>query len=506
MNLKNIAGKTALLLIFGGATVWAFAPPRGAKPGPLASGEALKPEGHGGQSGGLVLVPDRPVPTSTFVEPGTLRVEGRLGHTALSATQGGETYLYFDVKAPAGVQASAPPPLALSLVIDRSGSMMGKRITNAIAAARGMLERLRDGDLVSLVAYDQTAHLVFPATVVTNDNRAALVAKLLGIHAQGETCISCGLEAGVAQLTGEESRVKRLVLLSDGIPTVGLKEPAQFLALAERARDAGVSIRALGVDVDYNEKVMSAIARGSNGRHTFVQDPAELTRIFEEEARALRETVATGATLTFTLARGVTFDKVFDRAYTVREDVFSVPLGTFSGGDAKTVLVKVRVPRGVFGEQAVAQVDVRYRDLVNSKEGFCHGALALMLNNGDPSLLDPLVAARLQRTETADTLLKLNGHASDGDTAGALRLIHKKREELTRGSTEAAKVAPGPLRVLLQQDYAQQNEALDRAAAGFASPPPMPGSAPMSGAAASPVQAQKSAVRRNAETADALGN
>ncbi len=504
MKFQNLASKTAFLLILGSATVCSLTHADERNPRPTVGSEAVLAQGEGG----MVLVGDRPLVSSTFVNDGTLRVEGRLGHAALSADLGGETYVYLDVHPAEGLHPSEAPPLALSLVLDRSGSMIGKRISNALAAARGMLERLREGDVVSLVAYDQTAHLVFPATVVTRENRGQLVSKLGAIHAQGETCISCGLEMAVEQLAGRDSMVKRLVLLSDGEPTVGVKDPRQFQALAERARDSGVSIRAVGVDVDYNERVMSAIARGSNGRHSFVDNPSELYRIFEDEERALRETVATGAELTLDLAPGVELVEVFDRAFDRRGRTLRVPLGTFASSDAKTVLVKVRVPHGLSGAQAVADVRIRYRDLVLARESESRGALSLLLRSGEASPLDPLVAARLQRSQTADTLLEINRRFTDGDSDGALRLIEKKRRDLTASSNYAEHAAPAAKRAAVQKDFESQRLALDAAASVFAEPPsagPIGRGYAAPAAAAPSTRAGKASVRRNAEAADAFG-
>jgi Ca-activated chloride channel family protein len=506
MKFQNLASKTALLLFLGSATVCSLT--QAEERGPLASSAAGVEGGQGGH-GLVVAVGDPSRPRWTFVEQGTLRVEGRLGHAALSDARGGETYVYLDVEAARSVRPIEAPPLALSLVIDRSGSMAGKRIANALAAARGMVERLREGDLVSLVAYDNTAHLVLPATLVTRENRAELARKLDGIHAQGETCISCGLDVAVGQLAGRDAMVKRLVLLSDGEPTVGAKEPRQFQALAERARDAGVSIRAVGVDVDYNERVMSAIARGSNGRHTFVDNPGELYRIFEDEERALRETVAMGAELSVELAPGVELLEVFDRAFERVGSNLRVPLGTFGMGEQKTVLVKVRVPEGLQGEQAVAEVRVNYRDLVKVSDERRHGALSLLLGSGEASPLDPVVAARLQRSQTADTLLELNRKMNEGDAQGALRLIERKRAELTAGSAYASQSAPAEKKAALAKDFEAQRVALEEAASAFSSAP-SEGFAVGAGRAAGPAAAPpasrsgKASVRRNAEAADAF--
>ena len=108
----------------------------------------------------------------------------------------------------------------------------------------------------------------------------------------------------------------------------------------------------IGVDVDYNEKIMSAIAVDSNGRHYFVADPSGLPRVFEEEARSLTRTVASNAEIAIDLAPGVVLDRVFDRSFRRAGNQVLVPLGTFAGSDVKTVLLQVHVPHDREGVHA----------------------------------------------------------------------------------------------------------------------------------------------------------
>ena len=62
--------------------------------------------------------------------------------------------------------------------------------------------------------------------------------------------------------------------------------------IAAQARQRGVAISSIGVDVDYNERVMLALARESNGRHHFVERATDLARVFDEELRSLVQTIA----------------------------------------------------------------------------------------------------------------------------------------------------------------------------------------------------------------------
>ena len=85
--------------------------------------------------------------------------------------------------------------------------------------------------------------------------------------------------------------------LGQGIPAAtfkrnGMQRDAKltdlpgFRSIATRAQSQGVSITTIGVDVDYDEKALSAVALASNGRHYYVENDAGLARVFEAEAAA----------------------------------------------------------------------------------------------------------------------------------------------------------------------------------------------------------------------------
>lgn len=496
MKLKTVALVSVAAMMLTSVTVWSLTP----------SGRALAVAEPGAELGDLqgsdkVVGRTRTGDRWNFVDGRTLTVEGRLGHAKLAADRDNETYLFLDVKAALGVVPKEAPPLELAIVVDRSGSMSGHRLTNAIAAARGLVSRLRDGDLVSITAYDDRSELLVPPTRISSFNRSDVLRRIDGIVAGGNTCISCGLESAMSQLAARTDGVKRIVLLSDGEPTAGVRDVSGFATIATRARNLGASISAIGVDVDYNERIMSQIARGSNGRHTFVASPAELAAVFEEEQRSLANTIATGAELRVELARGVEVLEVFDRAFSREGDTLVVPMGSFGTTDDKTLLVRVRLPRGPAGERPVATAKLTFRDHVTLEPGSCTGSLVAELTGDDSELspIDPLVAGRIERSQTAALLIEANDRFASGDNEGARRLVEHKRAALKKVAADAAPRASAPRKAELDRDFARQDDALHQASEGFAAPPPA-----AANAAPADIQRGKAGMKRNSAASDGL--
>ncbi len=485
MKLATFATLAATSVLATAAAVWvavepaagagrATAPP--APPAPPGPGEpAVAPPAP---------PPAPPAPTvdrSRFAAGKTLLLEGRLGHAQLPADQASETFLFLDVSADAGRTAARVPP-ELAIVLDKSGSMKGRRMANAMAATRRALERLRDGDVVSFITYDTSAELVVPPTVIDAASRRRLLTTLTAPRPSKDTCISCGLDAGLRALGQRPGRVRRVLLLSDGLATAGMRDLPGFQRLAEDARRLGASITTVGVDVDYDERILAALARDSNGGHYFVERPDGLPAIFDEEMRTLGRTVASATELVVDLAPGVSAEHVYDRVTVSSGRQLVVPLGTVAAGERKTALIRLRVPAGAAGARPVADVRLRYDDLVDQRPGLSEGALVALAtaDASEPAPLDGVVSARLSASETAATLEHANELYRRGREGEATTLL-RARAGAVRVQTAAARSAPMAGADPDDADaaaaaFAEQEKVLDRAARGFA--PASPTAAP----------------------------
>ena len=374
----------------------------------------------------------------------------------------------------------------LALVIDRSGSMKGTRIRNAVNAATTAVDRLNESDVVSVVTFDTQTQVVVPPTPISAFSRDRVKEAIRGIGLGGDTCISCGLEEGMAQLAQTQGKVNRMILLSDGDANHGVRDVPGFRNIAQRAQTRGVSVTTIGVDVDYNEKIMAAIAQDSNGRHYFVADDRGLTRVFEEEAKSLTSTLASGAEVAINLAPGVELERVFDRSFRRAGNRILVPLGTFAGSDVKSVLLKVRVAGAALGPAEVASVELTYHDLVQSTDGRCAGKLGVEVvpNASDAADLDPLVSGRVQRSETAAVLKDANNLFEQGRADEARRRLTARGDALRAVELKADKAAPAPRKKEVERDFESQLAAVNDANQGFATPPP-------NAAAAAPVRRRR---------------
>ena len=437
-----------------------------------------------------------------FTAGKTVHVDGRVGNASLLSGSPEDTFLLLQLQGD-DKGGGAAPNVALSLVIDKSGSMRGTRVQNAISAAVASVDRLREGDSVSVVAFDTRVETVVPITSITTSNRSSVIAAIRNIQLGGDTCVSCGIEEGLNELRrapgAAQGTVMRMLVLSDGDANNGIRDVAGFRNLAQRAQSQNVSITTVGVDLEYNEKILAAIAAGSNGRHYFVESDRDLPRVFEAEAATLTDSVASNTVADIDLAPGVELVQVFDRSFGRSGNRVSVPLGAFSKGEQKTVLVKVRVPKGPAGDTPIASVRVSYRDLLSNQDVHADGKLGLELVDDRSKVagLDASVLDRLQRSETAAALRDANTLFGLGKADEARQRLSSQQQAIASARAKAKTADPSnPFAKDVDSSFQKQEAELNRANDGFATPP--------AGAAPAPRQSQSN-TKRNVEASNAFG-
>jgi Ca-activated chloride channel family protein len=487
----------------------------------VASAGAMLLPTPSARGGSLAVRPDPSgsQPTGSdahFLDGKALLLDGRLGHASLPRDARGGTASTFLLATVTGADATsddrpAPPPVHLAIVVDRSGSMAGPKMTNAVAAAVGAVDRMRDGDRATVVAFDTTARLVVPPTTVDGATRPSIEAAIRSVRAGGDTCISCALDRATEALDsspGTRDEVRRVLLISDGEATTGIRDVGGLRRLAARARDRGFAVSTIGVDLAFDEKVMAAIAQESNGRHWFVPDPSALSQVFDEELGSLETAVASDAELTIEPAPGVIIDEVFDRSFRREGGRIVVPLGAFDMKQEKTILVSARVPVDADGTQPVARMSLGYRDVLARQDAHCSGSLAVDVRDDGTAQrdLDPFVAARVERSRTAHALLEANDLFSQGRATEARAELARRQSELAlsapRAVARAAALPPGTAGAPrdIGGDFGDQESALAHAQAGLgAAASASPAGAPP---AASP--AAKSALKSNQASATDL--
>lgn len=175
-------------------------------------------------------------------------------------------------------------PLAISLVIDRSGSMGGRKIDEAKRCALDLLRRLDDEDKVSLVVYDTTIDVLLE-TMPVRLARTLMPMRLEDVRASGGTALHAGWLKGAETLapTAGSGLMSRVILLSDGQANHGIIDTQQICDQVRELASAGVTTSTVGIGVDFNEELMTAIANAGQGNSWYGERVEDLAESFDAE-------------------------------------------------------------------------------------------------------------------------------------------------------------------------------------------------------------------------------
>lgn len=185
-------------------------------------------------------------------------------------------------------------PVALTLVIDNSGSMEeGGRLELVKRALALLLRELRAGDSVALVKFHEQASVLTPALPATR--RGELEALIGAIPIEGGTNVEAGLRLGYEQALAAlvPGAVNRVVLCSDGVGNIGETTATALLALVEEARAKGIYLNTVGVGMgNHNDAFLEELADKGDGVCNYVDSDAEAKRVFVDGLASAFQPVA----------------------------------------------------------------------------------------------------------------------------------------------------------------------------------------------------------------------
>jgi len=355
---------------------------------------------------------------------------------------------------PGASMAQVQMPLNLSLVLDKSGSMQGKKIQNLREAAKLVVDRLGPQDTISIVAFSDRKYLIAGSQLVTD--KGALKKKIDRIRDGGGTAISGGMNQGLTELgkAASPDRISRMLLLTDG-QTFGDEKKCK--KLAKKAGDQGILVNALGLGDDWNEDLLDNIAAASGGVADFVDSPNKIVAFFDQAVQSMQDSVVQNAQMVLRLASGVTPRQVWQvlpmisnlgyRPLSDRD--VQVTLGEMEKGQPRSLLVELLIGPRPAGTYRVAQAEIIYDvpglnlsgEKVRSDILLSFTTNAAEAKHYEPevmNIVEKVTAFKLQTRALEEAKMGNIDGASQKLRAAATRLLEIGEEDLAQSALEEA--------------------------------------------------------------------
>lgn len=425
------AAATVAILVFG--TALYLDEPSGAPTPDQPTPQADPPEDPG-----AVAPPDDPAPpepvTEAEAEGGALTLSAASSHGYLQRGERQSVYASFDVT---GGEADREqrPGLDLALVIDRSGSMSGEKIQQARRAAHTIVDGLTERDRLSVVSYGNRAQVHAESRAVAPTAKDQLHGAVDEIGVAGGTNVGQGLEKGLEAVRSEQvnPKIDRVVLLSDGKPTVGVQSHSTLAKMVAAKRSDGVSVTTMGVGLDYNEDLMTDIAKSGGGNYYFIDRAGKVDEIFERELTSLAKTVAADTSLRLEVGDGIEVASVRGHAHRRENGAVRVALSEVSAGETKSVLLKLEGELESETPERLVEAHLDWRAAGgHDREDTSVELTSAATDDADKieEATHPDVMARVQEVEAAESLNRAMEAFEAGNETRARKVIRRRQRKI----------------------------------------------------------------------------
>ena len=191
----------------------------------------------------------------------------------------------------------ATRPRDVVLVLDRSGSMGGWKMTAARRAAARIVDTLTAADRFAVLSFDDEMEtpdgLPDGLSAATDRHRFRAVQHLAAVDARGGTEMAAPLQRAAALLAGDTSdRDRVLILVTDG--QVG-NEDGLLKSLGRELKH--IRVHTVGIDTAVNAGFLNRLAALGGGRSELVESEDRLDEAMDAIHRRIGTPVVTGLSL-----------------------------------------------------------------------------------------------------------------------------------------------------------------------------------------------------------------
>jgi Ca-activated chloride channel family protein len=422
--------------------------------------------------------PRTPTPTPPPVAPhnpvaenSAVSLANKVSHPYIAAGRAQDVFVQIDLQGKAG-ETKVRLPLNVGLVIDRSGSMAGRKLAHAKAAARRLVSSMSDGDRIAIVTYGSDVTTLVPSRSLDASSRREILGAIERIVDRGGTFLSGGLQRATQAIatTLKREQVSRVILISDGQANEGITQKAGLSQLARQAAKRGIAVTTMGVGLDFNEDVMTAIAEHGNGHYYYIKNASSLAGIFSRELSKLVATVARRPTMTITLDPNVELLALYGYEYDKRGKRIEIRLPEIFAKQQRRVTLKLRVAAGGAMKRSLARVELGFQSVDDGRGRTLVSAIEVSATR-DEALVQRSraadVLARGQQVELARTAKAALDDYRKGNVASAQAQIKHRLRSAMRANkrlrSRRLKRTIRKMRSLLDQTAAAPSSAAGRA-------------------------------------------
>lgn len=318
-------------------------------------------------------------------EEGTLRIVPQLREID---PETGARSLLVGVVAPS-IDPARRRPVNLTFSVDTSGSMTGEPLDNARSVLHAVASQLREGDVVSLLSWDDRTSVLLDSLAVGGPDDEQLLDAIDDMPGGGSTNLDLGLETAyeLAEDNYAQGRLNRVILISDGGANTGVTSEELIAQKADDAEREGIYLVGVGASTagSYADQLMDTVTDLGKGSYVYVDSPEEAEAMFTgERLLANLEIAARDVRLSMTLPAGTLIEEFHGEEISENRDevrpqhlapndamLYHLLLRSCAedgGNDSETFDFSVEWLDPASGEQRTAELTLSARDMLSGPD------------------------------------------------------------------------------------------------------------------------------------------
>src|SRR5947199_1960388 len=244
-------------------------------------------------------------------------------------------------------------------VVDTSGSMAGAKLQQARKALRFCVENLNADDRFEIVRFSTEAEPLFRELVpADSDHRKRANGFIDDFKPIGGTAIADALQSALKVRPDKSNRPFVVIFLTDGLPTVGTRNPDEIVANIKKA--SGVRIFSFGIGSDVNTQLLDQIAEGTRAFSQYVLANEDLELKVSSFYTRIKEPVLTNVRLEF--GGGVRTSKLYPAQL---QDLFKVDQLVVTGRYTGSGEVEAKLTGMDNGREQTFNYKIKFNDSSN---------------------------------------------------------------------------------------------------------------------------------------------
>jgi Ca-activated chloride channel family protein len=293
-------------------------------------------------------------------------------------------------------------PAKICFCIDVSGSMKDEgKINIAKKAVIDYIQKIESTDYIAVVTFEKQAKVAIPLQPAINKDEIS--SKINNLKTGTYTNISDGIRLAYSVIEGLEveqgkslldkllrrktlvmlpgvspppDAIKRIIFLTDGIPTIGELEPKYYEKIGEQFKRLGITVVAVGIGIEYDDRILAALCTASGGFWRHVLKAEEVQEFFQETFTELKTVTLSNPTLFINPSPGVEILEVYRIGATIskladvvrRDGGLEIPLEDVRVGVKQRIVVKANIKPLNAGKYNILKYTIAGEGLELSKD------------------------------------------------------------------------------------------------------------------------------------------